>query len=109
MPYQPYGQKLPATPWLWAYWPVMKVAREGQQSGNESTASANVVPRAASRRLTFGIFATSAWAWSSVITTRMFGRPSLSAVAGRAWAAAGTRRARAVRAGSSVLARIAAP
>ena len=32
------------TPWLWAYWPVMKVARAGQQSGNESTASAKVVP-----------------------------------------------------------------
>ena len=45
MPYQPNGQKLPPTPWLWAYWPVMKVAREGQQSGNESTASAKVVPR----------------------------------------------------------------
>ncbi len=27
---------MPATPWLWAYWPVMKVARAGQQSGNES-------------------------------------------------------------------------
>ena len=35
---------MPPTPWLWAYWPVMKVARAGQQSGNESTASANVVP-----------------------------------------------------------------
>ena len=35
---------MPATPWLWAYWPVMNVAREGQQSGNESTASAKVVP-----------------------------------------------------------------
>ena len=44
IPYQPYGQKLPATPWLWAYWPVMKVARAGQQRGNESIASANVVP-----------------------------------------------------------------
>ena len=77
MPYQPNGQKLPATPWLCAYWPVMKVAREGQQSGNESTASANVVPFAASRRLTFGMCARSACAWSSVITTRMFGRPSL--------------------------------
>ena len=83
MPYQPYGQKLPATPWLWAYCPVMKVAREGQQSGNESIASANVVPRLASRRFTFGMCATSAWAWSSVITTRMFGRPSLSALSGR--------------------------
>jgi hypothetical protein len=33
----------------------MNVAREGQQRGKESTASANVVPRAASRRLTFGM------------------------------------------------------
>src|SRR3954463_1767423 len=64
----------------------MKVARAGQQSGNESTASANVVPRRASRRLTLGIFLTSVAASSSVITTRMFGRPSREAVAGRDWA-----------------------
>src|SRR3954468_16209262 len=89
MPYQPYGKKLPATPWLCAYWPVMKVAREGQQSGNESTALVNFVPCCASSLRTFGIFATSAAAWSSVITTRMFGRPSLALLAGRAWAALG--------------------
>ena len=89
IPYQPKGQKLPMTLWLWAYWPVMKVARAGQQSGNESTASAKVVPCRPSRRLTFGMCVTSAVAWSSVITTRMFGRPSLAAVAGRACAAAG--------------------
>src|SRR5437763_3539196 len=68
----------------------MNVARAGQQSGKESTASANVVPRAASRRRTLGILATSVRAWSSVITTRMLGRPSRSAVTGRAPAAAGS-------------------
>jgi len=82
---------LPATPWLWAYWPVMKVARDGQHSGKESTVSANVVPWAASSLRTFGIFATSVSAWSSVMTTRMFGRPSFPAVAGRACALTGSR------------------
>src|SRR4051812_22252378 len=67
----------------------MKVAREGQQSGNESTAFVNFVPCWASRRRTFGIWARSAAAWSSVITTRMFGRPSLALLAGRAEATAG--------------------
>src|SRR5436190_9748159 len=62
----------------------MKVAREGQQSGKESTAFANVVPLAASSLRTFGICATSAAAWSSVITTRMFGRPSWPVPTGRA-------------------------
>src|SRR6184192_194173 len=62
----------------------MKVARDGQQSGNESTALEKVVPCAASRRRTFGIFARSAAAWSSVMTTRMLGRPSLAALTGRA-------------------------
>src|SRR5215207_8269641 len=90
MPYQPNGQKLPLTPWLWAYWPVMNVARDGQQSGKESIALLNDVPWRASSRLTFGIFATSLSAWSSVITTRMFGRPSLPTPTGRACAAAGS-------------------
>src|SRR3954463_12341437 len=88
-PYQPYGKKLPTTPWLCAYWPVMNVARDGQQSGNESTAFVNFVPRAASSLRTFGIFARSAAAWSSVITTRMFGRPSFAFDAGRASAEPG--------------------
>ena len=76
------GRSCPSTPWLWAYWPVMKVARAGQQSGKESTASANVVPcrRAAAGRS--ACTATSAAAMSSVITTRMFGRPSRSAARG---------------------------
>src|SRR5437588_11231837 len=68
----------------------MNVAREGQHSGKESTASAKVVPRAASSRRTLGIFATSVSAWSSVMTTRMFGRPSRPAVTGRAWSAPGS-------------------
>src|SRR3954469_19957232 len=64
----------------------MKVAREGQQSGDESTALVELVPWFARSLRTLGIFARSAAAWSSVITTRMFGRPSLAALAGRAWA-----------------------
>src|SRR3954467_2219046 len=62
----------------------MKVARDGQQSGNESTALVNFVPWAASSLRTFGICARSAAAWSSVMTTRMFGGPSFWAPAGRA-------------------------
>ena len=89
IPYQPNGWKLPSTPWLCAYWPVMNVALDGQHSGNESTALEKLVPFAARYRRTLGIFATSASAWSSVITTRMFGRPSFAAPAGRASAAAG--------------------
>src|SRR4051812_310476 len=67
----------------------MNVARDGQQRGNESTALEKLVPCSASRRGTFGIFARSAADWSSVMTTRMFGRPSLPAFAGRASAARG--------------------
>src|SRR3954454_10935546 len=70
----------------------MNVAREGQQSGNESTAFVNFVPCCASRRRTFGIFERSAAAWSSVMTTRMFGRPSLAFDAGRASALPGSPR-----------------
>src|SRR5436305_1912296 len=62
----------------------MKVARDGQHSGNESTAFEKVVPCLARSFRTFGIFARSAAAWSSVITTRMFGRPSFAAVTGLA-------------------------
>ena len=65
---------MPATPWLCAYWPVMKVARAGQQSGNESTALAKLVPLLGQQPLHVRHRATSAAAMSSVITTRMFGR-----------------------------------
>jgi len=65
----------------------MNVARDGQQSGKVSTALVNVVPLAARRRFTFGSCARSAVAMSSVITTRMFGRPSFAAATVRAWAA----------------------
>ena len=82
---------MPLTSWLCAYWPVMKVARAGQHSGKESTASAKVVPCPASRRLTFGMNLTSVFAMSSVITTRMFGRPSLALAALRAEAGAATQ------------------
>ena len=32
----PFGAKLPRTPWLCMYWPLRIVARDGQQSGNET-------------------------------------------------------------------------
>src|SRR3954469_20654329 len=70
----------------------MKVARDGQQSGNESTAFVNFVPCAASNLRTFGICARSAAAWSSVMTTRMLGRPSCPALAGRAAAGVASTR-----------------
>ena len=38
------GGKFPRTPWLCMYWPLKIVAREGQQSGNETYASLKVVP-----------------------------------------------------------------
>src|SRR3954447_19003632 len=68
----------------------MKVVREGQQSGNESTAFEKLVPCFASSLRTFGILARSAADWSSVITARWLGPPSLSADAGRADAAPGS-------------------
>src|SRR3954464_11333088 len=71
----------------------MKVARDGQHSGNESTAFEKLVPCLASSLRTFGIFARSAADWSSVITTRMLGRPSFASDAGRAPAGAGGGRA----------------
>ena len=87
---------MPPTPWLWAYWPVMKVARAGQQSGKESIASAKVVPCLASSRLTWGMNWTSVVAMSSVITTRMFGRPSLCWRTGRPIAGAAKTAASAI-------------
>jgi hypothetical protein len=38
---------------LWAYCPVRKVARDGQQSANETTLWVKVAPRRASKRSTF--------------------------------------------------------
>ena len=44
IPYQPNGQKLPTTSWLWAYWPVRNVALDGQQSGKVVIVSVKLVP-----------------------------------------------------------------
>ena len=38
----PVGGLFRSTPWLWAYWPVMKVARDGQQSGKLTKLLSNV-------------------------------------------------------------------
>ena len=32
----PLGGKFPRTPWLCMYWPLIRVAREGQQRGKET-------------------------------------------------------------------------
>src|SRR5688500_9463479 len=63
-----------STRWLCAYCPVRKVARDGQQSANDTTACVKVVPRRASRRLTFRITRIDSSVWSSVMKTTMFAR-----------------------------------
>src|SRR5687768_1538655 len=64
---------LPMIVWLWPYWPVMYVAREGQQSGNDAKLFVNVVPRRASNASTLLITRSDSTVWSSAITTTMFG------------------------------------
>src|SRR5687768_16434923 len=59
--------------WLWPYWPVMYVAREGQQSGNDAKLFVNDVPCRASNDSTLAITRIDSTVWSSVITTTMFG------------------------------------
>src|SRR3712207_8429017 len=49
--YPPAGGAFPITPWLWAYWPVRNVARDGQQSGNDAKLFVNVVQDRKSTRL----------------------------------------------------------
>ena len=63
-----------STPWLCAYWPVRKVARDGQQSENEAKLLSNDVPWATSSRLTFFMTRIDSTVWSSVMITTMFGR-----------------------------------
>ena len=46
------------TVWLWAYWPVRNVEREGQHSGNDAKLFSKVVPSAASSARTFAITRT---------------------------------------------------
>jgi hypothetical protein len=53
---------------------VRKVAREGQQSGKLAKLLLKVTPAPASFRSTIGITRIVSTAWSSVITTTMFGR-----------------------------------
>ena len=67
------GRRVPHDVWLWPYWPVRKVDRDGQQSGNETKLFVNVVPRAASRVFTFVMTRIDSTVWSSVIRTTMFG------------------------------------
>jgi hypothetical protein len=53
---------------------VMKVVRDGQQSGNEAKLFSKVVPRAPSSARTFVMTRIDSTVWSSVIRTRTFGR-----------------------------------
>jgi len=64
---------LSLTPWLWLYWPVSSVARDGQHNGNVTNAFENVVPWSARRRCTWGITRIDSSVWSSVRITTMFG------------------------------------
>jgi hypothetical protein len=59
--------------WLWPYWPVMNVARDGQQSGNDAKLFTKVVPWRPSSVLTFAITRSDSTVWSSAISTTMFG------------------------------------
>ena len=60
------------TVWLWAYWPVRNVEREGQQSGErrEVVLEGGLRPRAGR---TFAITRTDSTVWSSVMITSTFG------------------------------------
>ncbi len=72
-----------STPWLCAYWPVRKVARDGQQSDMLTKLFSNVAPWLPISELTLPITRIDSTVWSSVSITTMFGR---------AWAAtAGSR------------------
>jgi hypothetical protein len=61
------------TVWLWAYWPVRNVERDGQHSGNDAKLFSKVVPSAASSARTFAITRTDSTVWSSVMITSTFG------------------------------------
>ena len=62
------------TPWLCAYWPVRKVARDGQQSEYETKLLSNVTPWSAISDFTFGMTRIDSTVWSSVSRTMTFGR-----------------------------------
>jgi len=59
---------------LCAYWPVRNVARDGQQSENETKLLSNVTPCSPSRRFVRSMTFIDSSVWSSVMMTTMFGR-----------------------------------
>ena len=65
------------TPWLWAYCPVRKVAREGQQSEKLTKLFWKVAPWAPISEFTFVMTRIDSTVWSSVSMTSTFG-PRLS-------------------------------
>jgi hypothetical protein len=72
----PVGARFPITWWLWAYWPVRNVARDGQHTGKEATFWANVTPSSPMSRSVLVRTDIDANVWSSVMITTMFGRRS---------------------------------
>ena len=82
-----------STRWLCAYWPVRKVARDGQQSGKLAKLFEKVAPWSPIRLSVRGMASIAADVWSSVITTTTFGcstGPRLAAPAGSVAAASAT-------------------
>src|SRR5262245_49066764 len=60
-------------PWLWAYWPVIMEARDGQHRGTVAKALVKVRPLSMSRLLSIGIPPKEALSRSSVRIITMFG------------------------------------
>ena len=73
------GARCSSTPWLWAYWPVRNVARDGQQSEKLTKLFANVTPWSPISELTLCITFIDSRVWSSVSITTMFGLPCAAA------------------------------
>ena len=69
----PFGGLLLTTRWLWAYWPVRKVEREGQQSEKLTKLFLNVAPCAPISELTLAITRIDLTVWSSDSITSTLG------------------------------------
>ncbi len=61
------------TPVLWAYWPLMMVAREGQQSALETNAFEKLIPLSFRTERVFGMYFRSSFRMSSVRMKTMLG------------------------------------
>ena len=61
------------TPWLWAYWPVKSVERDGQQSEVLTMLLLKVTPAFPIRRRVLGRNRIVSAVWSSVISITILG------------------------------------